>query len=254
MDTTFDRSMYGEHTQAGRRSWVNVGGLERWGSMAAGGALLLSGLKAGGPRGAAMAMGGAVLMFRGTTGHCFAYDALNVNTARQTTREALGGSGGVRVRRSVTINRPLEEVYEFWRAFENLPRFMTHLESVERVDARRSHWRARAPLGMQVEWDAEIINEVPNQVIGWASLPGSEVVTAGSVTFRRAPGGRGTELRVVLQYDPPGGKLGAAFAKLFGEEPAQQIQEDLRRLKRLLETGEAPMNTEGQPIGAGRAE
>lgn len=114
---------------------------------------------------------------------------------------------------------------------------MDHLESVEVLDNRRSRWVARGPAGTSVQWDAEVINEVPNDVIGWASLPGSQVSTAGSVTFRDAPGGRGTEVRVRLQYDPPAGKAGAAVAWLLGEEPSQQIREDLRRLKHILEAG-----------------
>jgi uncharacterized membrane protein len=250
MATTYDRSM--DEVRAGaRKPWVNVGAAERWGSLAAGGALVALGLRSGGTRGGLMALGGAGLVLRGAMGHCPGYQALDINTARETTREALGGSGGIRVRHAVTINRPLDEVYRFWRSVENLPRFMDHLEAVEQVDTRRSRWRAKGPLGTRVEWEAEIINEVENEVIGWASLPGGHVVTAGSVNFRPAPGGRGTEVHVKLQYDPPAGKAGAAFAKLFGEEPSQQIQEDLRRLKELMEAGEVP-GVEGQPVGANR--
>jgi uncharacterized membrane protein len=155
---------------------------------------------------------------------------------------------GIRVEKSITINREPAQIYEFWRNLENLPRFMDHLESVTAYDDKRSHWVATGPAGKSVEWDAEIINEVPNELIGWRSLEDSEVDNAGSVQFRRAAGGRGTEVRVTMRYDPPGGALGAVVAKLFGEEPSQQVEGDLRRLKALLETGEVP-TTEGQPTG-----
>ncbi|MBX3064755.1 MAG: SRPBCC family protein [Anaerolineae bacterium] len=160
---------------------------------------------------------------------------------------------GIRVDKSITINRPVEEIYKFWRNFENLPHFMHHLKSVRVTDDLHSHWIARAPAGSSVEWDAEIINEVPNERIGWRSLEGSEVANAGSVVFKPAPGGRGTELQVSLKYDPPGGKIGATIAKLFGKEPSVQIQEDLHRLQQLLETGEISTAT-GQTSGREKGE
>jgi uncharacterized membrane protein len=150
---------------------------------------------------------------------------------------------------SITIHRPLPQVYRFWRNFENLPQFMKHLDMVAMREAGVSHWVARGPAGMKVEWDARIINEVENKVIGWQSLEGSMVSTAGSVNFDESD--RGTRVRVHLQYNPPAGKLGAAVAWLLGEEPGQQIREDLRRLKQLLETGEIP-TTQGQPRGGAR--
>lgn len=156
-------------------------------------------------------------------------------------REPLAGeelARGVRVRRSVTIRQSPEQVYGFWHDFRNLPRFMEHLESVEILDERRSRWRARAPVGTDVEWEAEIVEDRPNEMISWRSLPGSEVDNTGSVRFESAPGGRGTEVRVELRYDPPGGRLGATLAKLFGKAPEQQVARDLRRLKQVLETGE----------------
>lgn len=151
------------------------------------------------------------------------------------TRQQLGGPRGVHVEESVTINRPVTEVYRFWRNFENLPRFMEHLESVAAREAGISHWVARGPAGMKVEWDARIINEVDNKVIGWQSLEGSTISTAGSVNFDETD--RGTRVTVHLQYNPPAGKLGAAVAWLFGEEPSMQIREDLQRFKQLIETG-----------------
>jgi uncharacterized membrane protein len=147
----------------------------------------------------------------------------------------------VKVERAITIDRPAHELYAFWRDFENLPRFMEHLESVTVIDATRSHWIARAPVGQRVEWDAEIHNEVPDELIAWRSLPGSEIANAGSVHF--TPAGGGTEVRVVLSYEPPAGRLGDAVARLFGEAPAQQVQDDLRRFKQVMEAGEVPLRT-----------
>ncbi len=234
------------------RRHVNVGEYERWASVAAGVGLLLAAAAKRTPASAFAALAGGVLLYRGTSGHCPAYQALGRNTASgDDTRVALGGQNGIRVHQSVTIDRPVSELYNFWRQFENLPRFMDHLESVSDLGGGRSHWVAKAPAGTHVEWDAEIINEVPDQVIGWRSLEGADVVSAGSVNFDDAGPDRGTRVTVRLQYDPPGGKIGSLFAKLFGEEPSQQIREDLRRLKQLLEAGEVP-TTKGQPSGRER--
>ena len=145
---------------------------------------------------------------------------------------------GIRVRRSITVQRSPEEVYQFWRDFRNLPTFMSHLESVEVIDERRSRWRAKAPAGTTVEWEAELVEDQPAERIAWRSIEGSEVDNAGSVRFTPAPGDRGTEIHVELEYDPPGGKLGAIVAKLFGEAPEQQVSGDLRRFKQVMETGE----------------
>jgi uncharacterized membrane protein len=152
-------------------------------------------------------------------------------------------------RGTTTINRPAKELYEFWHDFENLPRFMLHLELVEVTGSRRSHWVARAPRGT-VEWDADITEDVPNERIAWRSVEGSEIPNSGVVRFVRAPGDRGTEIHVELTYDPPAGKLGVLAAKIFGEEPSQQIRDDLRRFKQITETGEVLLS-DGSPEGAG---
>ena len=165
------------------------------------------------------------------------------------TRHQLGGPAGVHVEEAVTVSRPVAEVFRFWRNFENLPRFMKHLRSVAQREAGVSHWVARGPAGLDVDWDARIINELEDKLIAWQSLEGSTISTAGSVNFREAP--RGTEVRVNLQYNPPGGKIGATVAWLLGEEPGSQIREDLRRFKQLIETGEIP-TTEGQAAGGRR--
>lgn len=145
---------------------------------------------------------------------------------------------GVHVTEAITVNRPVPEVYDFWHNFENLPRFMEHLESVQVTGEGRSHWKAKAPAGASVEWDAETVEDRPNQLISWRALPDSTVPNSGSVRFREAPGNRGTEIIVDLQYQPPGGKLASLIAKLFGEEPGQQVKSDLRRFKQVMEVGE----------------
>ena len=151
-------------------------------------------------------------------------------------------SNRVRIERVTTINKPVHEVYAFWREFQNFPRFMRHLESVEVMGERRSRWRAKAPAGQSVEWDAEILEDREDEWIAWRSLPGSQVENSGSVRFSPAPGARGTEVRVQLQYSPPAGRVGRGIAWLFGEEPEQQIHDDLHRFKQLMETGEIPLS------------
>jgi uncharacterized membrane protein len=162
---------------------------------------------------------------------------LDFLTSRQLSGDGKS-SREIDVVEAITINRPRQEVYGFWHNFENFPRFMAHLESVQRIDDRRSHWKARAPAGAEVEWDAEIIEDRPNELIAWRALPDSDVPNTGQVRFRDAPGNRGTEVIVELKYHPPGGRIAAAIAKLFGEEPSQQVKGDLRRLKQFLEVGE----------------
>jgi uncharacterized membrane protein len=186
------------------------------------------------------------LISRAITGRCPVNRALGRNSARRgrSSRVASVPSGeGIKVEKSVLVNRPAQELYRFWRNFENLPRFMDHLESVTVVDENRSHWVAKAPAGTKVEWDAIIHNEIENQLIAWRSLPGADVNNAGSVHFMPAPDGVATEVRVILSYEPPAGKVGAAVAKLFGEEPSKQVEDDLRRFKQVVEAAEVAGNT-----------
>jgi uncharacterized membrane protein len=145
---------------------------------------------------------------------------------------------GMQVKSSITINGSPETLYRFWRDFTNLPRFMKHLEAVQVMENGRSHWKAKAPAGASVEWDAEIVNDQPNRLIAWRSLKDAQVDNSGSVRFEPATGQRGTVVRVELTYNPPAGKLGAIVAKLFGEEPQQQVNEDLRAFKQMMEVGE----------------
>jgi len=231
---------------------VNVADAERWVSALGGAALAAWGIKyikeERSPAGAMLAAAGVSLIARGATGHSRLYSAAGLNTAETDTRVALRGARGVHVEQAFTINRSAEELYSYWRRLEQLPQFMSHLVSIKQLDERRSHWVAKGPAGRKVEWDAEIVNEVPNELIGWRTLDHADVVSAGSVRFKPAPGGRGTEVRVRLQYEPPAGKLGASVAWLLGHEPSQTIQEDLRKFKSLMEAGEVP-TTDGQPRG-----
>jgi uncharacterized membrane protein len=176
--------------------------------------------------------------------------ALDVITSLQLTRRARPGVSGeaVHVTEVVTINRSAEELYRFWHEFQNLPRFMKQLESVEARGDGRLRWVAKGPAGMSVEWDAEIIQDRPNELIAWRSLPGADVDNAGSVRFERAPGGRGTVVKVEMEYRPPAGAVGATVAKLLGKDPGWQIKHALQRFKQLMETGEI-ITTEGQPAG-----
>ncbi len=164
--------------------------------------------------------------------------------------DALSGTmpGTIRVRQSLNINRSPETCYRFWRDFGNFPNFMQHVDAVRMIDATRSHWTVRAPLGRQVEWTAELSSDVPAQQLGWRTLAGSEIEHAGIVHFAPAIGGRGTRVQIDLSYVAPLGKPGARLARLFGEEPSLQVAQDLRRFKQLIETGEIP-TTAGQPAG-----
>jgi uncharacterized membrane protein len=230
----------------------NVGKVERAVSAVAGTLLVRAALKKKGWMGAGAALLGINFLRRGITGHCFSYKALGIRTTEPQSgnHPTLPYESGIRVDEATTINRPREEVFRFWRDFSNIAHCMKHVESVSAIPGtNRSRWIAKGPGGKRMEWDAEIINEKENELIAWRSLEGSEVANAGSVHFKDASGGRGTEVKVELQYSPPGGTLGAFIAKLFGEEPSQQIRGDLRRLKARLEAGVVP-ETNGQPTGA----
>jgi uncharacterized membrane protein len=216
--------------------------MERWASLIGGGALVLMGLRQASLRGVLTALAGGGLIYQGAT----------KQSTIQQAQEAIGLNKPIKVEKTVTINQPAEELYRYWHNFENLPRFMKHLKSVkvyhEKPGARRSHWIANAPLGNSVEWDADILEDRENELIAWASVEGADIENSGFVRFQPAPANRGTEVKVVLEYNPPGGTLAAIFAKLFGEEPEQQIGDELRRFKMLMETGEIA-TTEGQPSG-----
>ncbi|MEH1825810.1 MAG: SRPBCC family protein [Nostoc sp.] len=212
--------------------------IERWASLIGGGAMVLMGLKQGSLRGVLTALAGGGLIYQGAT----------KQSTIQQAQEAIGINQPIKVEKTVTINKSPEELYRFWHNFENLPTFMKHLKSVKVYDEKRSHWIANTPLGNSVQWDAEILEDRENEFISWASVEGADIDNSGFVRFQKAPGERGTEVKVVLEYNPPGGALGSTVAKLFGEEPEQQIGDELRRFKMLMETGEIA-TTEGQPSG-----
>src|SRR5687768_6126045 len=232
-------------------SGVNVCGIERLACAIAGGALAAYGLRRRSAGGLVLTLAGAALLHRGGTGHCNTYQVLGISTANAGDHNASEHerdiARDVHIEKSIIIDKSPEELYSFWRDFENLPRFMDHLESVNSVGFNRWHWVAKGPVGIRPEWDAEIYNEKPNELIAWRSLDGT-VTNAGSVHFEPAAGERGTQVKVVLNYNAPGGKVSALLAKLFGQEPGQMIEGDLRKLKQILETGETA-SVEGQPSG-----
>lgn len=230
---------------------VNVGKTERFISVVAAAAVAAVGLRRKRLRPLLLPVAGS-LFSRGVTGRCAVNRAIGRNSARGGRVSPVASvrrGEGVKVEKSVVVNKPVQEVFQFWRNFENLPRFMDHLESVTVIDETRSHWVAKAPAGTRVEWDAVIHNEIEGQLIAWRSLPGADINNAGSVHFSPVAGDVGlTEVRVVLSYEPPAGKVGAAVAKLLGEEPSRQVADDLRRFKQVMEASEVTGNSK-HPAG-----
>ena len=218
---------------------LNVAESERWTSVIAGVGLIALGLSTRRFRGLTLPAGGALIL-RGISGRCPVNQALGRGLDEEEEPEfdspvaSVHRGEGIRIDKTVTVYRPAAELYRYWRNFENLPRIMRHVNSVTVLDEFRSHWVVDGPAGTHFEWDAEIHNEKENELIAWRSLDG-DVNHAGSVQFRPTPTMRGTEVRVELRYEPPAGALGAAIAKLFGEEPSQQVAEDLRRFKQAME-------------------
>ncbi len=208
-----------------------------------GAAMVYRGLKRGDLLGVTAAAAGSGLLFCSATGHNPLARAAGIHVV-----ETRHGGRRIEVVKSVTINRPVEDLFAFWRDFRNLPTIMPHLRSVEVLSERRSRWVVDAPAGLTVEWDAEIVNEKPQTLIAWQSCEGSDVASWGVVRFSQAPGGRGTEVKVELEYESPAGATGVLLAKLFGEDPSQEVQDGLRRFKQIMETGEI-ITVEGQPRG-----
>jgi uncharacterized membrane protein len=215
----------------------NVGDAERIVSGIGGGILVAFGLSRG-LKGLPLTGLGAALLYRGATGHCPLYQRLGITSTRgeRAPATSVPAGRGARVDCAIRVNRSPQELYAFWSRLENLPRIMKHLESVRSTSGKRSHWVARGPAGTTVQWDAEIVTDRPNELIAWRSLPGSTLDTAGSVHFKPAPGGQGTEVHVEMKYLPPAGRLGAMVANLFGESPERQVEEDLRRFKQVMES------------------
>jgi uncharacterized membrane protein len=215
----------------------NISQVEQWASLGIGAGLLFAGLTRGKWSGLLTSLMGGALLHRGITGHCYAYGQFGIDTAEHHPSTAVPAQQGIKLEKAISIGRPAEELFRFWRNFENLPRIMRHLQKVEMQGNDRSHWVAEGVAGKCVEWDAEIINERENELIAWRSLPGGDIETAGSVHFKSLADGRGTTVVVSMKYNPPGGKLVANLAKFFGVGAEQQIAEDLRRFKQLMEAG-----------------
>ena len=250
LSSTAPRVASGSRSNAATPAARNVADPERVGSVILGATLVAVGLRRRDAGGIAAALIGGALIHRGATGHCAVYSSLGVSTGSSDAvldRQSRGISGrsatvnarrAIKVERNVTIETPRAELYAFWRRFENLPRFMEHLVSVSSDATGRSHWVAKAPAGQTVEWDAVIVNDVPDSIIAWKTVGNPDVANAGAVNFSDAPGGRGTIVKVSLDYEPPAGRVGALIARLFGEDPDRQVREDLRKFKQLMETGE----------------
>ena len=219
--------------QEGRE--INASDIEHIGALTVGGLLLLKGLLKGGPLGLVYKLGGAALIYRGQQGYRPLYDALGVALPEGPTGV---GKVNARVEHEVVVNRPREELYRIWRNLENLPIFMEGLASVHEIDDKKSIWVAKAPAGTVIKWEAEIINDVENELIAWQTLEGSGVDNAGSVNFEPV-GDDSTRIKVVLRYDPPGDKLGIWVAKAFGRDPQKEIEADLDRFKAIMEIGGA---------------
>ena len=234
---------------------VNVGKKERAASLAGGALVTLYGLskmsKEASLKNFFFVVVGSALAYRGASGHCHAKAALSKDETQsnagdtdhksESSKEA-PGHGGILVTSQVTIQKTPDEVYTFWRKLENLPKFMNHLESVEETGEKTSHWVAKAPAGQSVSWDAETTRDEPGHYIAWRSLEGSTIPNSGSVRFVPASDNGGTEVKVNLEYKPPLGVVGATVAKLFGEEPQIQVDDDLKRLQQLMENGEIDTN------------
>jgi uncharacterized membrane protein len=228
----------------------NVARPERVASVALGAALITLALRRRDATGVAAALIGGVLVHRGATGNCMVYRALGVSTGSADAvldshrgdvtglAATVNARKAIKVERTVTVLRPRAELYAFWRDFANLPRFMEHLVSVTTDGGIRSHWIAKAPGGGTVEWDAELVNDVPDEIVAWKTVGQTDVPNAGAVNFSDAPNRRGTIVKVTLDYEPPGGRVGNLIARLFGEDPDRQVREDLRKFKQLMEVGE----------------
>jgi uncharacterized membrane protein len=250
LDTTGVRRVHGDTSVAAHK---NVSEAERWLSLLGGTALALYGLERRDLQGGLLAVLGAELVRRGATGHCLLYDALNVSTASDATAHGphrdlpaspaatVRASRAVKVEHSVTVHRSPEELYTFWRDPLNLPRLFEFVESVEMLSHTRAHWRVRGPAGSTIAWDAEIINEIPNELLAWKSVGDADIPNAGSLHFRTAPEGDATDFRLVLEYQPPAGHLGAWIAKVVAENPDVQVRHALRRFKEIVESGDVAM-------------
>ena len=233
-----DESLVRPHASGSSR--INIGHDERIASAAVGAALTLIALRGGRLW---LALSGGYLLYRGLSGNCRINSMLNRNTAGKQTEDK-----PLTVTDVVTVNKPREEVYSYWRKLENLPLFMHHLEEVKQLDSKRSHWKAKVPGGLvNIAWDAEILQEETNQRIMWRSVAGADVDNSGEVVFTDAPNNRGTEVKTTITYRPPAGALGLAVSKLFNPAFEKMVKEDLLRFKSVLETGDLAKENTAHP-------
>ncbi|HLV24716.1 MAG TPA: SRPBCC family protein [Gemmatimonadales bacterium] len=223
------------------RSTANVGRRERIGSALIGGALAAAGLRSRGPMAAALLFGGSALVARGAGGRCPVYASMGIDRAhmhgpvkQRGPNAVLDASESVRVEHSVTVARSADDLWDYWRELENLPQIMRHILEVRDLGDGESSWVARGPAGTRIRWRARIINEVPGEMLAWKSLEGADIPNAGSVHF--TPVRDGTRVRVLFEYDPPAGRIGATIAALFRGDPDLQVREDMVRFRRAMES------------------
>lgn len=236
-----------EHLRFSGRE-TNVGGPERVASAVGGAALAVLGARQKGARGALMGALGLFLLQRGATGRCAVYGALGVDTSGVARRERMpeNEEAAVSVSAAVTVNRPPAELYAFWRDFRNAPRYMDRISRVEVHDELRSRWTATGPMGRSWQWESEVTEDRPGELIAWESLPGAELPNRGWVHFLPARDGQ-TEVRYFVEFDPPAGLVGQAIARVFHEVPEEMAKGDLRRFRALMEAGE--IATRSSPSG-----
>ena len=240
---------HGGTARAAAPKRINVGQTERKVSLGVGAGLVGAGLLHGKLSGLLLAGVGVLVANRGLTGHCVTYEKLGVDTAAgDRTDPADYYEGGVKIEEAVTVNKPAQELYDYFRDLTNAPKFMPH---VERVDVEsggiggRSHWVAKGPAGVTVEYDAETINDEPGRLISWQTLGGADVHHAGAARFVDAPGGRGTEVRLNIEYLPPAGfvgRFGSKLLRLIGQAPQNDVRQSLRNFKMLMEAGQITSN------------
>jgi len=248
MDTfnpNYSKMLQTEHIvpPASGSSHINVGKPERVISAVGGAALTMLGLRSSGGAGLLMTLAGGAMLFRGITGYCFVNQAIGRDTAEEEDISA-------EIIRTITVERPRTEVYQFWRMLENLPRFMEHLDSVRQDGPQRSHWKAKIPGGLgTIAWDADIIREKENELIAWKSLPNSDIDNAGEVRFSDSPDGHGTIVQAVISYSPPVGSVGGLAAKMLNPMFRNMVEKDLRYFKRYMETGQ-DTHKHHQPLNA----
>lgn len=246
--TMIDRFMSGTRSSRGEylreRIKENVGRRERGASTLAGGLILVDGLRRRGVGGLLESVVGTSLLYRGSTGFCWLYNMLNID--RLEEREGREGRPSIRVQRTITIDRDPQTVYSVWRRFENLPRFLQHVESISALDGKRLRWVVRGPRGRRVEWNAEIVEDIPGQHLAWRSEEGEPLRHSGSIGFLPLEGGRATEVKVSLQYEPMHGAFREVVKKLLGDDPRRQIREDLERFRNVVEE-ESSFESRGWP-------